>query len=69
MSTDARRRLHYALAIFFALQIPFAIWLQVAYPNVFEVVWKQYLIFISLYAIVSTHWAASAAETPFEEDD
>jgi hypothetical protein len=63
-----RRKIHISLALFFAVQVPIAIWLQVAYPALFEVWWKQYLVFLSLYAIVSTHWAASAAETPHDEE-
>ena len=68
MRTTARRRLHFGLAAFFAVQIPAAIVLQLLVPSVFAVVWKQYLIFISLYAIVGTHWAGASAETPTEDD-
>lgn len=55
--------------MFFAVQIPIALAAQLWYPNAFEVWWKQYLIFISLYAIVSTHWAGAAAETPMEDEN
>lgn len=64
MKTKTRRHIHLILAIFFAIQIPIALWAQYAYPAVFEVWWKQYLIFLSIYAIVSTHWAGVSAETP-----
>jgi hypothetical protein len=69
MTTTTRRRLHYYAAGFFAVQVPLAIWLQHADPALFEVWWRQYLIFISLYAIVSTHLAAAAAETPFDDEE
>ena len=69
MKTRSRRRIHKGLAIFFAVQIPLAIALQYLAPDVFEKVWKTYLIFLSLYAIVSTHWAGAAAETPMEDGD
>jgi hypothetical protein len=63
VSEKQRRHLHAGLAIFFAVQIPIAIGAQVLYPNLFESVWKQYLIFLSLYAIVATHWASREADT------
>ncbi len=68
MTTQTRRRLHKWLAVFFAIQVPIAIWLQFAHPSLFEQVWKTYLIFLSLYAIVSTHWAGASAETPMDDD-
>jgi formate/nitrite transporter FocA (FNT family) len=68
MSTKARRRVHIGLAIFFTVQIPLAIWLQVVNQELFDKVWVLYLIFLSLYAIVSTHWVGASAETPTEEE-
>lgn len=68
MTTQGRRRWHIALAVFFAVQVPIAIGAQLLYPDTFNLVWKQYLIFISLYAIVATHWAGASAETPMDED-
>lgn len=69
MKTRTRRRIHYYAAGFFAVQVPAAIWLQHSHPALFAVWWKQYLIFISLYAIVSTHVAAAAAETPLDDEE
>lgn len=69
MTTTTRRRIHYAFAIFFAVQVPAALMMRSGWPVLFEAWWKQYLIVISLYAIVSTHWAAAAAETPFDDED
>lgn len=69
MTTKTRRRIHVGLLVFFAVQIPIAIWMQVAYPAIFEVWWKQYLVFLSLYAIVSTHWAGASSETPMDDTE
>lgn len=68
MTTKVRRRIHVSLALFFAVQVPIALFMQVRYPDTFDVWWKQYLIFLSLYAIVSTHWAGAAAETPMHDE-
>ncbi len=68
MTTKTRRRIHIGLAIFFAVQVPIAIWLQITHPALFDRLWVQYLVFLSLYAIVSTHWAGASAETPNEEE-
>lgn len=68
MKTHVRRRVHTGLALFFAAQIPVAIAVQILWPALFEQLWKTYLIFLSLYAIVSTHWAGASAETPTGED-
>jgi hypothetical protein len=68
MNEKTRRRIHLWLAIFFAVQIPIAIWLQLNRPALFDRLWVQYLVFLSLYAIVSTHLAGASAETPDEED-
>lgn len=67
MNTAARRRIHIGLAVFFAVQIPIAILAQFFTPDLFDHLWKTYLIFLSLYAIVSTHWAGASAETPTED--
>ena len=64
MSPTTRKRLHFGLAIFFMAQVPVAIALQFLIPDVFEVVWKTYLIFLSIYAIVSTHLGGASAEMP-----
>lgn len=64
MTEKTRRRIHLSAAIFFAVQIPLAIALQFWTPAFFNVFWKTYLIFLSLYAIVSTHLAGASAETP-----
>jgi hypothetical protein len=69
MTSKGRRRLHIALAVTFAVQVPIAIAAQVLYPATFEVLWKQYLVFLSLYAIVSTHWAGASADTPNDEGE
>lgn len=66
MTTKARRWLHIGLAVFFAVQIPLAIWLQIVNPQLFDKIWVLYLIFLSLYAIVATHWAGASADTPNE---
>lgn len=68
MREKTRRRIHVALAIFFAVQIPLAIWLQMAHPVLFNKIWVQYLVFLSLYAIVSTHLAGASAETPGDDE-
>jgi hypothetical protein len=68
MSTKTRRRVHIGLAVFFTMQIPVAIWLQIVNPQLFNKIWVLYLIFLSLYAIVATHWAGASAETPTEEE-
>ena len=67
MNEKTRRRLHLGLALFFAIQVPIALFMQFMFPAIFEVVWKQYLIFLSIYAIVSTHLVGASAETP--DDD
>jgi hypothetical protein len=69
MTTKTRRRIHIALAIFFAIQVPIAIWLQITNEALFNKIWVQYLVFLSLYAIVSTHWAGASADTPNDDDD
>lgn len=66
MKESRRRHIHLGLAVFFAVQIPIAIALQFLAPDFFEVFWKTYLIFLSIYAIVSTHIAGASAETPDE---
>ena len=68
MKTRTRRRQHIGLALFFAVQVPVAVYLQFEQPHIFATVWKTYLIFISLYAVISTHWAGASAETPTKED-
>lgn len=56
------------LAIFFAIQIPLSLGWQMLWPESFDLFWKQYLIFLSLYAIVSTHWAGYSAEMPTTDE-
>lgn len=56
MDAERQRRTHKYLLIFFAPQIPVALLLDILFPKVFELVWQQYLIFLSIYAIVVTHW-------------
>lgn len=68
MQTHTRRRVHITLLVFFLIQVPVAIALQFLAPALFEQGWKTYLIFLSLYAIVSTHWAGASAETPTKDD-
>lgn len=68
MTARTRRRIHLGAAIFFGIQIPPALYMQLAYPAIFEVWWKQYLIFLSIYAIVVGHLSAVSAELPTEED-
>lgn len=69
MKTETRRHVHVVLAIVFAVQVPIALAAYWVTPDLFEAVWQPYLIFLSLYAIVSTHWAGASAETPTEGDD
>lgn len=47
---------HWGAAVFFAVQVPPSLALYYLAPGVFESVWKPYLVFLSLWALVSTHW-------------
>ena len=68
VKTSTRRNTHKVLAWFFLAQVPLAIYSQFFLHNLFDQLWRTYLIFLSLYAVVSTHWAGAAAETPTKED-
>lgn len=68
MKTHVRRRLHLAIAYVFAAGWVVMLALQLLAPQVFEVVWKQVLLFISFYAVSATHIAGASAETPTLED-
>lgn len=68
MKTRTRRRLHLSVAVVFALGWIAMLVLQLRAPDVFRVVWKQVLLFISFYAVSATHVAGASAETPTEED-
>ncbi|MDP9299706.1 MAG: hypothetical protein M3P43_02240 [Actinomycetota bacterium] len=68
MKTSTRRHTHKVLAWFFLAQVPIALYAQFFLPDLFSHLWRTYLIFLSLYAVVSTHWAGAAAETPTKED-
>lgn len=62
MTSRTRKRVHLALAVFFAIQVPIALMtpLQHSVP---------YLVFLSLYAVVGTHLAGASAELPTENDE
>lgn len=64
MKTKTRKRIHLVLAWFFAVQIPPAVWLAIAYPVLFNKWWKLYLVFLSLWALVAGHWSGMSADTP-----
>lgn len=68
MKTQTRRRLHLSAAVVFAVAYFFLLALNIWWPAIFEVVWKQVLLFVSFYAISATHIAGASAETPTEED-
>lgn len=63
MTTKTRRRIHLGLglAVFFAVQIPLALFtgLKDSVP---------YLVFLSLWALVGTHLAGASAELPTDDD-
>lgn len=56
-----RRRIHYGLTVFFALQIPIALMTELKDS-------VPYLVTLSLWALVASHWAAAEADTPEEEE-
>lgn len=68
MRTHVRRRLHLSIAYAFAAGWVVMLALNIWWPAIFEVVWKQVLLFISFYAVTATHLAGASAETPTLED-
>lgn len=64
VTNTTRRRLHGWLAIFFAIQMPLAVWLYSLQPKWFtEGPGFLYLILVSQWALVASHWAAKEADT------
>ena len=61
MSQVFRRRMHYILALFFVAQIPVALATELKNS-------VPYLVTLSLWALVASHWAAAEADTPEEEE-
>lgn len=65
-----RRNTHLVITWVFAVQIPIAFWFYFNMPRFFDEMWKLYLIFLSLWALVASHWSAfEAAHPPIQEDD
>ena len=60
MTPTTRKRIHLALAVFFAIQIPLALMTELKDS-------VPYLVFLSLWALVGTHLAGASAELPSEE--
>lgn len=57
-----RRYMHLVFTVFFALQMPFT-------PFFFHRTFEIYLVWVSQWALVASHWAAyEAAHPPVEED-
>ncbi len=57
-----RRMMHVVLTFFFAAQIPIT-------PFVFKRPFEIYLVWVSQWALVASHWAAfEAAHPPISED-
>lgn len=69
MTPRTRKRLHLSIAVVFAMGWVVMLALQFAAPAVFELVWKQVLLFISFYAVSATHLAGASAELPSENDE
>jgi VIT1/CCC1 family predicted Fe2+/Mn2+ transporter len=57
MKTKTRKRVHVGLALFFAAQMPLT-------PFFFHSSFEIYLVWVSQYALVASHWAGASAETP-----
>lgn len=57
-----RRRMHYGFAAVFAVMIPVALLtpLKKSVP---------FLVSLSLWALVASHWAAAESSTPEEEEE
>lgn len=68
MKTHTRRRFHIWLAVAFGLGWVVMLTLQIISPSLFELVWRQVLLFISFYAVSATHIAGASAETPTKDD-
>lgn len=68
MKTHVRRRWHLSIAYVFAAGYLAMLAMNIWWPALFEVVWKQVLLFISFYAVSATHVAGASAETPTKED-
>lgn len=64
MQTSTRKKWHLSIAIVFALGYIAMLVLNIFWPHLFLLVWKQVLLFISFYAVVATHLAGASAETP-----
>lgn len=64
MQTETRKRFHVILALAFGACYFVMLALQIWWPQTFELIWRQVLLFISFYAISATHLAGASAETP-----
>lgn len=49
---------HWSATVFFAAQVVPSLVLYYVTPGFFENVWKPYLVFLSLWALVASHWTA-----------
>ena len=63
MANERARKLHTWLAIFFAAQIPLAVALYFYDKHAFNTVGVLYLVVVSQWALVASHWAAREADT------
>jgi len=56
MRSKTARRVHFALAVLWTVVgLPLSIWLRYSIP---------WLVFLSVYAIIATHWSGWSAERP-----
>lgn len=62
LSSRGRRIMHAVFAVLFAIQIPIALitGLKQSVP---------YLVFLSLWALVASHWAAYEASVPIDDEE
>jgi len=63
MTEDTRRKMHGWLALFFAAQIPLAVGLYFYDLHLFNEIGILYLVVVSQWALVASHWAAKEADT------
>lgn len=61
MNAEKQRRYHKILMIFFAVQIPPALFINIQFPALWARWWEFYVAFLSIYALVSTHWSGMSA--------
>lgn len=52
---------HWSATVFFGAQVPVSLAAYYLTPGIFEAIWKPYLVFLSLWALVSTHIGAYLA--------